>query len=146
MIKRIFCLANSRKSGDRCIAGRELLEGNYIGPWVRPISSRPDEAVSLSEIRYRDGEYPRLRDIVEVPVLGPRGKPNQPENWVIDQNSSWRKVGRCRYEDLKLLTDPVAPLWVNGRSTKYNLNDYVLIQEANNAGSSLKLIAVNDCD
>jgi hypothetical protein len=144
MIRRIICLANSRKSGDRCIAGRELLEGGYTGPWVRPISARPDEAVSLDELRYEDGSYPRLLDIIDIPFLGPRGKPNQPENWLLDPSARWRKVGKGRYENVYLLADPTGPLWVNGRNTSYNINDHVLVEEANNSGCSLKLIAVND--
>jgi hypothetical protein len=144
MIKRTICLANSRKLGDRCVAGRELLEGGRVGPWIRPISARPDEAISLLEMRYGNGGDPRLRDIIDIPFLGPRSKPNQPENWLIDPRSSWRKVGECGYENLNYLTDPAGSLWVNGRSTNYNLNDYVLEEEANNSGSSLKLIAVDD--
>jgi hypothetical protein len=42
MIKRLVCLANSRKSGGRCIAGRELLTGN-LGEWIRPVSDRKNE-------------------------------------------------------------------------------------------------------
>jgi hypothetical protein len=95
-------------------------------------------------MRYGNGGDPGLLDIIEIPFLGPRGKPNQPENWLLDPNSSWRKVGECRYENLGLLADTAGPLWVNGRSTSYNLNDYVLIEEANTFGSSLKLIPVGD--
>ena len=32
-VKRIVCLANSRKLTGRCVAGKELLEGNRLGGW-----------------------------------------------------------------------------------------------------------------
>jgi len=144
MIKRIICLANSRKLGDRCVAGRELLEGGRVGPWIRPISARPDEAISLSEMRYRNGDDPRLLDTIDIPLLGSRSKPNQPENWLIDAGYYWQKVGECRYANLHLLADAPGDLWVNGRNTSHNLNDYVLEEEAGTLGSSLKLIAADD--
>ena len=36
IIKRIVCLANSRKEGDRCIAGIELTEDGSPGGWCVP--------------------------------------------------------------------------------------------------------------
>lgn len=62
MIKRLVCLANSRKSGGRCIAGRELLAGN-VGEWIRPVSGREHEEVSARERKY-EGRWwrpPRAR-------------------------------------------------------------------------------------
>lgn len=38
--KRIVCLANSRKLNGRCVAGREVLDGDP-GPWVRRLPRRP---------------------------------------------------------------------------------------------------------
>jgi len=143
MIKRIICLANSRKLGDRCIAGRELLADGRVGSWVRPVSARPDEAISLLEMRYANGGNPQLLDVIDITFIGPRPKSNQPENWLIDSGYYWQKVSYFRYRDLGYLAEAGGPLWVNGRSTSYNLNDYVLMEEAN-SGSSLKLISVND--
>ncbi|MGH7707024.1 MAG: dual OB domain-containing protein, partial [Vulcanimicrobiaceae bacterium] len=37
MLKRIVCLANSRKLQGRCVAGREL-QKNGPGAWIRPVS------------------------------------------------------------------------------------------------------------
>jgi hypothetical protein len=39
LVKRIVCLANSRKMSGRCLAGRELING-LPGGWVRPVSAR----------------------------------------------------------------------------------------------------------
>lgn len=38
VVKRILCLANSRKLSGRCVAGREIANPR-LGPWVRPVSS-----------------------------------------------------------------------------------------------------------
>src|SRR5258708_21359494 len=100
MIKRIVCLANSRKMSDRCVAGRELSEVGIAGQWIRPISDRPNEAILISEMRYENHSEPRLLDIVDIPLLEPRGKPNQPENWLINPRYYCEKVGECGYNDL----------------------------------------------
>ena len=44
-VKRIVCLANSRKLGGRCIAGKELLADGVSGSWIRPVSHREFEEV-----------------------------------------------------------------------------------------------------
>ena len=44
-VKRIVCLANSRKLHGRCVAGREW-DGDRVGPWLRPVSARAGQAVS----------------------------------------------------------------------------------------------------
>lgn len=75
--KRIVCLANSRKEGDRCIAGKELLAGGRIGGWVRPVSDRQDEAVDERERQYEDGGEPGILDVIDVPVREARPKGHQ---------------------------------------------------------------------
>ena len=64
-VKRIVCLANSRKMSGRCIAGLEI-EGDQVGGWIRPVSNRSTEEISLFEQRFEDGSEPDLLDIVEV--------------------------------------------------------------------------------
>ncbi len=48
-LKRIVCLANSRKYSGRCIAGKELLADGRPGRWIRPVSARENEEVSEHE-------------------------------------------------------------------------------------------------
>ena len=52
--KTILCLANSRRPGGRCVAGKEKIN-NQFGGWVRPVSNRPTEEISQKEGRYKDG-------------------------------------------------------------------------------------------
>ena len=92
IVKRILCLANSRKGGDRCIAGREILPDGRPGPWVRPVSSRANEAVSKRERRYRDGSEPRLLDVVDVPVIKAHPSEYQSENWLLDPGRRWERI------------------------------------------------------
>lgn len=60
---RIICLANSWKRGERCIAG--------INPkneeWIRPISDLPDGQIPKT-IRQIDRREPALLDILEIPL------------------------------------------------------------------------------
>ena len=63
----VVCLANSRKHGGRCVAGKVI--GEPGGPyWIRPVSARPDGSLSLGEIRLPDGTLPQPLDIIQVPV------------------------------------------------------------------------------
>jgi hypothetical protein len=79
VIKRLVCLANSRKLHGRCIAGRELVSGTP-GQWIRPVSDREHEEVSEVERRYENGSDPRMLDIIDVSLIGPRAKSYQPKN------------------------------------------------------------------
>jgi len=142
MIKRLVCLANSRKLHGRCIAGRELLQGK-LGPWVRPVSDREHEEVSEYERQYEDGSDPRVLDIIDVPLIGAKGNRRQPENWLLDPNRYWSKTGEFEYENLHRLTDPQGELWVNGHNTSNGLNDFVPADEADRIGGSLRLIFVD---
>lgn len=143
MIKRIVCLANSRKLNGRCIAGRELLAGN-AGAWIRPVSDREHEEVSEHERQYQDGSDPRLLDIIDVPLIGPKAKSHQSENWLLDPNRFWSKVGEFGRGYLNHLIDGRDAIWVNGYHTYNGLNDYVPVGEVDNTGGSLKLIAVSN--
>jgi hypothetical protein len=142
MIKRLVCLANSRKRYGRCIAGRELLQGE-LGQWVRPVSDREHEEVSEYERQYEDGSDPRVLDIIDVPLIRARGNRHQPENWLLDPGRYWSKAGEFKHKNLHFLADPQGELWINGRDTYNGLNDFVLVDEADRIGGSLKLIFVD---
>ena len=109
-VKRVVCLANSRKLNGRCVAGREWIDGQP-GRWIRPVSDRENQEVSEYERQYEDGSDPRVLDIVDIPVLEPRPADYQTENWLLDPKYYWVKDGRLSWSDLpSLVEDPVVPL------------------------------------
>lgn len=142
-IKRIVCLANSRKEGDRCIAGIELRGNKEPGGWVRPVSARADEAVNVCERQYEDGGEPQVLDVVDVPVLRAQEKNYQQENWLLDPDRRWQKTSRIAPQALERLVDRVGPLWINGHHTHHGRNDRVPEDRTRLLRSSLRLIRID---
>ena len=142
-VKRIVCLANSRKLHGRCVAGREWIEGR-AGRWIRPVSNREHQDVSEYERQYEDGSDPRILDVIDVPLLEPRPGSFQSENWLLDPEYYWENVGRLSSFDLPVLADPVAPLWRDGHSTYHGRNDKIPLELADSVGDSLRLIHVDN--
>jgi hypothetical protein len=89
-VKRMACLANSRKINGRCIAGKEF-DQNESGAWIRPVGAREYGEVSEYERQYEDGSDPQVLDIIDVPLLDPRPKDFQQENWLLDPHYYWAK-------------------------------------------------------
>lgn len=141
-IKRIVCLANSRKISGRCIAGRELVNGQF-GTWVRPVSNREHEEVSADERNYQNGTDPQVLDIIDIPLIGPRPHPHQSENWLLDHNYYWTKVDRLNNANLPSLVEGDGPLWVNGHHTFHGLNNKIPIDQLDGNGRSLRFIYVS---
>src|SRR5258708_35485866 len=112
-VKRIVCLANSRKLHGRCVAGREWVKGK-AGVWVRPVSDRQHEEVSEQERQYQDGSDPVLLDFVDLPLREPRPKDYQQENWLIEPDEYWVKQGQLPWGELDKLADKSGTLWLNG--------------------------------
>ena len=142
--KRIVCLANSRKMGGRCVAGKELLADGRTGGWIRPVSNREHEEVSAYEQQLEDGSEPHTLDVIDVPVLRARPQGYQQENWLLDPARCWSRVDRREWNDLPQWADPVETLWTNGYSSSKGHNDRVPESLAASLGSSLYLIRVND--
>lgn len=140
--KQIVCLANSRKLLGRCIAGREWSEERGPGNWIRPVSERDGQEVSEYERQYEDGSDPRVLDILHVPIIEPRPSCRQPENWLLDPQSYWRKVGTYSQFDLSALLDPIEPLWTNGWSTYEGKNDKIPMDAMSRVSDSLRLIHI----
>jgi hypothetical protein len=138
-VKRIVCLANSRKLNGRCVAGIELADGQRVG-WIRPISAREHEEVSEYERQYKDGSDPGLLDVMDVPLIEPRPKNYQQENWLLNPDQDWRRVGRITWDDLQRLAEPSEPLWVDGHSTYNGRNDRIPLELAGGVQSSLRLL------
>jgi hypothetical protein len=144
-VKRIVCLANSKKMSGRCIAGREIREGS-AGPWIRPVSNRQNEEVSENERQYKDGSDPRLLDVIEVPLLQPIPHACQTENWLLDPNRYWRRIGRANWNELQAYVEDPPMLWVTGSSTFHGAHDEIPLAEADRLPRSLYLIRVAGVD
>jgi len=140
-IKRIVCLANSRKLSGRCIAGRELVDGLPAG-WIRPVSGREHEEVSERERAYRDGTDAQVLDVIDVPVIEPRPKAFQRENWLLDSDHYWSKASTLGLGGLAELVDEYESLWLNVGSTRSGFNDEIPLEQANELTSSLRLVHV----
>lgn len=139
IVKRLVCLANSRKLSGRCVAGKELVQG-VPGVWIRPVSDRPKEEVSKNERQYEDGSDPRLLDMIDVPLKEPRPRSYQSENWLLDPASYWRRVGRTSWSGLATLADDPPALWLNGYRTEPGLNDRVPLADTEGLVGSLYLL------
>lgn len=142
-VKRLVCLANSRKLSGRCIAGIELAGAKRVG-WIRPVSMREHQEVSEHERQYEDGSDPKLLDIMNVPLIEARPKEYQRENWLLDPEHYWERVGSLAWRYLHGLTDPAGRLWINGNSTYNGVNDRIPVADAAKLHSSLHLIHVQE--
>ncbi len=148
IVKRIVCLANSRKMSGRCIAGKEILinESGGVtgtGDWIRPVSDRPSEEVSEHERQYVDGKDPQVLDVIDVPLLNSQPKDYQQENWLIDNHRYWTRVAHIDPSQLNQFTDSRALLWTNSSSTYNGRNDRVPQSTAIGLRDSLRLLRVN---
>ncbi len=142
IVKRIVCLANSRKLNGRCVAGIEISPTGERLSWVRPVSMREHEEVSEYERQYQNGADPRVLDLIDLPLLDPGPNGYQQENWLLDPAHYWTKLGQVRWADLDRLAETVAPLWINDFHTYNGLNDKIPLESADGIRTSLRLIRV----
>lgn len=110
-------LAKSYKPGGRCIAGRlvEYTGENTvkIGRWVRPVANDGTGHGALTEqmYHYDDGTATRVLDIVEIPVIRHFPIAGQPENYVIDDSKTWKKISSLRAESIHNIVENIADVW-----------------------------------
>ena len=134
--KRIVCLANSYMPGGRCVAGKELIDGEPNG-WIRLIGE--EEGVPDKEFR-----EVKLLDIIDVPLVASIPIDHQKENWSLDTDArpSWERSPHTPWEDPKRLVDPVKPLWIDGCSTGDGEKDMIPYSKIGGVDSSLFFIKV----
>lgn len=158
VFKTIICLANSRKLGERCVAGievanhrrgplsalRDVLPSRPTRPiWVRPVSSTDTGELSAHDRQYVDGSEPDVLDIIRMTLIGPQPHRYQTENWLIDPDCSWIKIGQVGWKELLQYEERPQTLWVNGFSKGDGENNCVPGRRANSLTHSLKLIRVD---
>lgn len=116
--KAIVILANSVRSGHRCVAGKELIRRGdawEVGGWIRLTDpGTKDGSVRYELTRCRGGEEVGVLDVVEVPLLGPVGNADHPEDWFVDTTQRWAHLTRLPVADLSLIADSPADLWHDG--------------------------------
>ncbi len=139
--KTILCLANSRRPGGRCVAGKEIVNGK-IGSWIRPINAENGHAISEADLQYENGTSADVPDIVTIPMLESRPHAHQTENHLIASDYYWEKQSTATWDQIKDATDKVpGPLWLNLESSFHGVNDKIPQAAANSLTSSLLLIA-----
>lgn len=139
IMKRILCLANSRKLSGRCVVGK-LYSKDVPGAWIRPVSNREAEELRPEDYRYKDGQDPCVLEVIDVPLKSYRPKEHQSENWLIDSGYYWGLAGRIDYDKLPDYLDHPSTLWINGSSTQVGANDRVKASEAKRLRGSIYLI------
>ena len=97
-IRTLICLANSRKHGERCIAGIDPDSGE----WVRPVSSLDDGRIDKT-MRLVEGREPRLLDVLRIPLAE-----SGPDFGFESENRSvmpgaWSVAGRLAPDELRPL-------------------------------------------
>jgi hypothetical protein len=128
MKKTIVVLANSVKRAGRCLAGKEMLwDGSNwkSGNWIRPVSTAQGGEVSVAQMVKELGREPSLLEIVEIPVSSFVPLPDQPENWLLDSGSQWRRVGTLDWQQAMALVDQPHQLWDEGRGWRRVAQGYV---------------------
>ena len=143
---KIIVLANSRREGNRCLAGISL----ETSEWVRPVHimelldldtleqddpeiQEPQENGSVSKLLMRKqfGRMPKLLDIIDIPLYK-TGNEDQPEDMEI-QDGEWISHGRAGIEDLDKYVD-------NSGVILHNNSEYLTKAEASKKLSTLQLI------
>ena len=64
----------------------------------------------------------------------------QSENWLLDPEYYWKRIGSYSPFELPALADPVEPLWVDGHSTYHGRNDKIPLEAKGDTHTSLRLI------
>jgi len=118
--KQFVVLANSVKKGGgryRCIAGLEVvdkMDGDLmIDDWIRPVSHSVfnEGALTAQHFTYADGTQVAPLDIVECQFSRAAGNEAQPENWLLDEETVWKKTGAIAVSSLSTLVEQPNDLW-----------------------------------
>jgi hypothetical protein len=111
--KRIIVFANSAKKRERCIAGMEIGRGESRTPtgWVRPVSGESEGELQLRHMLVHGGGFPSVLDIVDVPLTKHAEDAIHPEDWILEANRKWTRVGRLDPGELASLEEAPDDLW-----------------------------------
>ena len=141
-MKTMVVLANSKKHGGYCMAGKTLDAAGRVGSWVRPVAGAAEDGLPLRRTVCSDGRQVAVLDVVAadwgpaVPAL------HQRENLMLGP-TALQRCGRVAWAHLPALADDAsAGLWIDGHSSGCGLNDRVPQGRLATVNDSLKLVAV----
>jgi len=137
----LVCLANSRKPGGACVAGKNTEDG----AWIRPVTADAG-AVPDTRRRYGDGSSLNLMDVVGVPVLEHVPTPLQGENWLVDLSRTWTRQSTFPLGRLDELVDRPNSLWLTGFSSSEGSNDRIPEDRNDALGSGRSLYLIRTAD
>ena len=138
--KTLLCLANSRRPGGTCVAGKEFAAGKALG-WIRPINTTNGGAISLRDRVYSNQSHADVLDIVTIDFESPKPHLHHQEDHQIDAGTCWKKSGRGTWKDVVAATDTVSgALWINEGSSYHGTNDKVSEASAAKLKGSLLLV------
>lgn len=110
--KIILCLACSTKPHGRCVAGKELIGGEF-GGWIRPVTPGAHSAITNPQRRYQNEYSAVVLDVLEIQLNSPQLTGFQAENHLIQLPSQWRFIRKMWVNDLANLVDTPPSLWTN---------------------------------
>ena len=124
MRKTLVILANSVKHHQHCVAGKDLVSGQ----WIRPVVDSAGKELPRRLVKYHNpyGRYvvkPLLK--IEMDFLGHAPLPFQPENYVVNPDFQWRQQYSITYSELADYFDTPECLWPMGYSSFNGMNDRV---------------------
>lgn len=122
--KKIVCLAVSRKWGGKCVAGKDIRNGE----WIRPISNREHEEITDYDMSYENKKMPELLDIIKIPFKKRRPSDYQPENILIDSEIWWKYRSKYSKDKLDKLCDDPDEVFVNEKYWTDKISPEVLIE------------------
>ena len=139
-IERMVVLANSRKMGGCCVAGRSLDGKTNPGRWLRPVGSQVAAGLPQGRTRCADGSAAAVLDLVDIDLDQPVPHLHQRENRLLG-NSPWKRCGRIGWDRLAGLVDTdESGLWVDGYSSSCGSSDRVPETFLAQVTGSLRLI------
>lgn len=123
---QLVCLANSRKYGGYCFAGKELSQEN--NPWFRAVSEKQTGELAVTDFLLQDGSIPELLDIIAVPFNQQVIHDFQKENFSFYKNKQWIKKGKLPFSEVFRLCDPVDSIWDCNYHSQFGYNDRLPVE------------------
>lgn len=96
MKARFLCMANSDKTGGRCVAGLRI-DGQG---WIRPVSDFTGGTLYPQHYISSDRSEAALLDVLEVEFIEHQPEPYQPENWLVSDRQ-WKLINKLEPKEAK---------------------------------------------